>query len=152
MRLERLLASRGAGSRRDCGGLIRAGRVMVNGEVVRAPSKQVSPRDAVCVDGEVVSEVPLLVGYYKPLGVLSTYGDPMGRESLEDTTPKEWRRMGLHPVGRLDADTTGLLLFSSDGKLTQRLLHPRSCIEREYVAQVEGDASVPNLAGVGVGG
>lgn len=73
-------------------------------------------------------------------------GDPLNRTSLAEVTPPEWRRMGLHPVGRLDADTTGLLLFSSDGKLTQRLLHPKNEISREYEARVEGDASDPTLA------
>mmetsp|Transcript_56039 Transcript_56039/g.112288 ORF Transcript_56039/g.112288 Transcript_56039/m.112288 type:complete len:171 (+) Transcript_56039:450-962(+) len=66
-------------------------------------------------------------------------GDPSNRLSLLEFAPPKWKAMGLHPVGRLDADTTGLLLFSSDGALTQRLLHPDGGIEREYEAEVEGN-------------
>ena len=145
VRIERLLASRGVGSRRECAKLISAGRVCVDGGKVRSPSQKVLESALVTVDGKEVQLTPLLLAFYKPYGVHSTMGDPMGRPSLVDVTPEEWRRQGLHPVGRLDRDTTGLLLFSSDGQLTHKLLHPKHSIEREYVAKVDGDASDPGL-------
>lgn len=145
-RLEGLLASRGEGSRKECAALVRSGRVRVNGQVVKAPSQRVSTVDDLLLDGRSVSEVPLLVAFHKPIGVLSTYDDPLGRMSLNQATPTKWRRMGLHPVGRLDMNTSGLLLFSSDGQLTQRLLNPRNGVEREYVAEVDGDALMPELS------
>ncbi len=80
--------------------------------------------------------LPLLVAYHKPLGMHSTMGDPMGRPNLEDALPPRLAKI-FHPVGRLDADTTGLLLFSAEGQLTQRLLHPSSNVQREYLATVE---------------
>jgi 23S rRNA pseudouridine2605 synthase len=127
--------------------LVRQGRVRVEGKVVKSPSEKVPADAVVTVDGLVVSAVPLLMAYHKPLNVLSSMGDPVGRPSLKEVVPLSWERMGLHPVGRLDADTTGLLLFSSNGALTQRLLHPSGRVEREYRAVVEGDATRPELRG-----
>lgn len=86
---------------------------------------------------EPVAPLPILVAYHKPLGVHSTIGDPMGRPNLEDALPPRLQK-SFHPVGRLDADTTGLLLFSGDGQLTQRLLHPSGNVQRQYLATVEG--------------
>ena len=89
------------------------------------------------IDDTLIKPLPLLLAFHKPLNVHSTIGDPMGRANLEDVLPPRYSKM-FHPVGRLDADTTGLLLFSADGQLTQRLLHPNSNVQREYVAKVEG--------------
>jgi 23S rRNA pseudouridine2605 synthase len=140
LRLERIISNRGSSSRSEASALIKQGRVRVEGLVVRSPSQKFPENSTVTVDGKQIDEVPLLVAFNKPLNVLSTMGDPSGRPSLVDLIPESWVRMGLHPVGRLDADTTGLLLFSSDGQLTQRLLHPSGGVEREYIARVEGDA------------
>ena len=126
--------------------MIKSGRVRVENTAVRSPSTKFPENCPITVDGEPVLSVPLLMAYYKPLGVLSAMGDPSGRPTLLEAVPPEWTRMGLHPVGRLDADTTGLLLFSSDGQLTQRLLSPSRGVEREYVARVEGDATRAGLA------
>jgi hypothetical protein len=89
------------------------------------------------VHDQPVAPLPILVAFHKPLGMQSTIGDPMGRPNLEDALPPRLQK-SFHPVGRLDADTTGLLLFSGDGQLTQRLLHPSSDVQRQYVATVEG--------------
>lgn len=145
-RLERILSNRGLGSRRECADLVKAGRVKVDGTVVKSPSLKVQACSELCVNGSPVAEVPLLVAFNKPIGILSTIGDPSGRPSLLEATPASWQKMGLHPVGRLDADTSGLLLFSSDGQLTQRLLHPQGGVEREYIAVVEGDSQRASLA------
>lgn len=145
LRLERVLSNRGHGSRSEVAVLVRQGRVRVEGKVLRSPSEKIPANAVVTVDGLEVGAVPLLVAYHKPLNVLSSMGDPMGRPSLKEAVPLAWERMGLHPVGRLDADTTGLLLFSSDGALTHRLLHPSGGVEREYRAVVEGDATRPGL-------
>jgi pseudouridine synthase len=91
---------------------------------------------AVALDGEALLVPPRLAVFHKPLGVHSTVEDDQGRPSL-GTAASELLALGLHPVGRLDADTDGLLLFSADGALTQRLLHPRRAVPRVYVATVE---------------
>jgi len=145
LRLERVLSNRGHGSRSEVAVLVRQGRVRVESKVVKSPSEKIPSDASITVDGVEVGAVPLLMAYHKPLNVLSSMGDPMGRPSLKEVVPETWERMGLHPVGRLDADTTGLLLFSSDGALTQRLLHPSGGVEREYRAVVEGDATRPGL-------
>ncbi|MGC6492528.1 MAG: pseudouridine synthase [Myxococcota bacterium] len=136
IRLDRLLAERGAGSRREVAAAIRHGRVHVDGEVLRKPSLRVSETAELRLDGVVLPPLPMVVAWHKPRGVVSTLRDPWGRPSLEGVLPEPWDGM-LHPVGRLDAETTGLLLFSRDGQLTQRLLHPRRGVPRRYVAGVE---------------
>eukprot|EP00616_Rhizochromulina_sp_CCMP1243_P003793 CAMPEP_0118991640 /NCGR_PEP_ID=MMETSP1173-20130426/52028_1 /TAXON_ID=1034831 /ORGANISM="Rhizochromulina marina cf, Strain CCMP1243" /LENGTH=263 /DNA_ID=CAMNT_0006942779 /DNA_START=36 /DNA_END=823 /DNA_ORIENTATION=- len=138
--VSKVLADRGAGTRRECDTLVKRGRVSVDGEILRSPTRRVPASSRIHLDGEELLPTPLLMALYKPKGVHSTMGDPLGRPSLLEATPSNWKRMQLHPVGRLDADTTGLLLFSRDGQLTQYLLHPRNEVEREYVAQVDGDA------------
>ena len=90
------------------------------------------------IGDDIIKPLPFLLAYHKPLNVHSTMGDPMGRPNLEDVLPARYSKT-FHPVGRLDADTTGLLLFSAEGQLTQRLLHPSSNVQREYVAKVEGE-------------
>ncbi len=138
IRLDRLLAERGAGSRKDVDRLIRSGVVELDGvPVSRGDAKRkVAWASAPSVDGVAYPPPPLLAAYHKPLGVVSTLSDERGRPCLATALPIGWR--SLHPVGRLDADTSGLLLFCRDGALTHRLLHPRYGVEREYVAGVEG--------------
>lgn len=117
---------------------------MVGEEIERNSSRKVDPTTPIFVDGELIEEVPLFLMYHKPEGVHSTMKDNLGRPDLSGVLPEAW--MGeLHPVGRLDAETTGLLMFCADGKYTQRLLHPRRAIEREYVAQVEGEVHEAEL-------
>jgi len=136
-RLDKLLANRGAGSRKQVDSMIRAGLVSLDGQVVgKMGAKLKVPESAApLVDGVPYPPLPLLVAYHKPVGVHSTMKDERGRPCLSHVLPPSWQQ--LHPIGRLDADTSGLLLFSSDGDLTHRLLHPKYEVEREYVATVE---------------
>ncbi len=136
-RLQKVLAQRGIGSRRTCEALIAAGRVQVNGEVA-VLGRRVDPEtDRVTVDGVPVSVEPGLVYYLfnKPAGVVSTAADTHGRPAVTGLVPPEPR---VHPVGRLDADSEGLLLLTNDGDLTYRLTHPGFGVEKEYLVVVEG--------------
>ena len=137
-RLERIISNRGVGSRNDVAKLFKAGRVSIDGKVIKSGAEKYPIDVTVEIDGECVTGVPLLAVYYKPLGVHSTMKDNWNRQSLEELSLEYPYLKSMHPVGRLDADTTGLLLFSSDGQLTQMLLHPQTGIEREYEAVVAG--------------
>ena len=143
VRLQRFLARAGVASRRSAEAIIAAGRVTVNGEVRAELGTKVCPaRDVVAVDGGVVG-VPAraaTIMLHKPAGYVTTMIDPQGRPCVADLVPVD-RFPGLYPLGRLDRDTTGLLLFSADGDLGNALLHPRRCVEKGYLALVEGDPS-----------
>ncbi len=135
-----MVSERTGRSRADAGRVIRRGRVTVSGEVVRDPGARIADGAALALDGEALDARPApprLVLFHKPLGVVSTLDDEAGRPSLL-TAARALVDLGLHPVGRLDADTDGLLLWSAEGPLTQHLLHPRRAIPRTYLATVEG--------------
>ena len=136
-RLQKVLAAAGIGSRRACEELIADGRVEVNGEVAALGRRVDLDTDRIAVDGTPVAVRPGLVYYLlnKPPGVVSTASDPQGRPTVTGLVPAEPR---VHPVGRLDADTEGLILLTNDGELTFRLTHPSFGVEKEYVAHVEG--------------
>ena len=138
-RLERIISNRGVASRNEVAKLLKQGRITLDGEVVRkGAAKYPQNIKGLAVDGLLVDPVPLLAVFHKPVGIHSTMGDPMHRANLEELA-LEWPFLkSLHPVGRLDADTSGLLLFSSDGQLTQTLLHPSTLVTREYEAVVMG--------------
>lgn len=143
-RLDRVLVGRGVGSRREVQGLCRQGRVVVDGEVVENPSTKIAEDAEIYVDGEEWAKAPRIALFHKPLGMLSSMSDDWGRDDLSEVLPLSWRQ-AMHPVGRLDADTSGLLLFSSDGQFTQRMLHPRHQIPRTYIATVEGEIDEESL-------
>jgi 23S rRNA pseudouridine2605 synthase len=136
-RLQKVLARAGLGSRRACEELISAGRVTVNGELARLGQRVDVSSDTVDLDGVRIGVLPGLVHYllHKPRGVLTTAEDPHGRRTVVDLVPDDPR---VFPVGRLDADTEGLLLMTNDGELAQRLTHPSFGVEKEYLVQVEG--------------
>ena len=139
MRLAKFLAHAGVASRRAAEELIRAGRVSVRDEVVTDPARDVDSSSRVAVDGEPVAPEPLEVHMLnKPAGVVSTARDPHGRMTVTQLVRSERR---LYPVGRLDADTTGLMLLTNDGELANRLLHPRYEVPRTYRARVLGRPS-----------
>jgi 23S rRNA pseudouridine2605 synthase len=134
-RLQKVLAQRGYGSRRVSEELIAAGRVRVNGQVARLGWRILVDHDRVEVDGHPVSVKPGLVHYLlnKPAGVVTTSKDTHGRLTVMELVPAEPR---VFPVGRLDADTEGLLLLTNDGELAHRLTHPSFGVDKEYLAQV----------------
>jgi 23S rRNA pseudouridine2605 synthase len=139
MNLVVFLARAGLGSRRSCDELIRRGSVTINGEVVTFPREKVAPEDVVLVDGEPVEARELryfLVN--KPRGVASTRRDPHAERVIVDLVPNG--RI-LFPVGRLDVDTTGLIVLTNDGVLANRLMHPRYGVPKTYVARVRGKVS-----------
>lgn len=135
MRLGKFLARAGVASRRAAERLVAEGRVTVAGEVVTDPARAVDEASAVAVDARPVAvEAPEVHVLNKPTGVVSTARDPQGRPTVIDLVPSEHR---LYPVGRLDADTTGLILLTNDGELANRLTHPRYEVEKTYRARVE---------------
>ena len=145
MRLNKFLAHAGIASRRAADKLIAAGRVRVNGQVVREMGVQIDPaRDQVAVDGKPVTTAQnqrLYLLLNKPAGVITSRKDPEGRKTILDLIPKKYHH--LHPVGRLDFQSEGLVLLTDDGDLTQRLTHPSFQHEKEYWVQVDGP--VPNV-------
>lgn len=131
MRLNRFLAAAGIGSRRHCDELIAAGRVAINGKTCTDFSMQPGGRDHVKVDGKLIHLAPpLTIMLHKPAGFVSTRSDPQVRDTVFDLLPAKFSR--LFNIGRLDAQTEGLLLLTNDGSLAQRLTHPRYKIEKEY--------------------
>ena len=139
MRLAKYLASAGVASRRAAEDLIRAGRVTVGGEAVTDPAFGVGDADAITFDGrpvaatESVHRVVYVVN--KPLGVVSTAWDPQQRRTVVSLVRSAAR---LYPVGRLDIDTTGLILLTNDGALAHRLTHPSFEVQKTYRARVDG--------------
>ena len=140
IRLQKLLAQSGVASRRRCEELMLAGEVEVDGETVTRLGTKVDPRTAVIrVAGKrlpPVSEHVYLV-LNKPRGVVSTMSDPEGRRTIADLVADRPER--LFHVGRLDTDTTGLLLLTNDGDFAQRIAHPSFEVDKTYVAEVEGE-------------
>ncbi len=136
-RLQKILARAGFGSRRASEALIAAGRVRVNGEVAALGDRADPETDRIEVDGTGVGIRPGLVHYLlnKPAGVVTTASDPQGRPTVVGLVPAEPR---VFPVGRLDADTEGLLLLTNDGELAHRLTHPSFGVDKEYLAGVDG--------------
>ena len=131
MRMNRFLAAAGVGSRRHCDELIAAGRVTINGKVCTDFSSQPGPGDHVKVDGKLVRLAPALtIMLHKPAGFVSTRKDQHARNTVFDLIPQKFS--SLFNVGRLDAQTEGLLLLTNDGELAQRLTHPRHEIDKEY--------------------
>ncbi|MFQ5513140.1 MAG: pseudouridine synthase [Myxococcota bacterium] len=138
VRLQKLLAAAGLGSRRACEELIQAGRVRVNGKVVRELGTRARPeRDRISVDGRRIPRRPAPKSYlvYKPRGVVTTTRDPRARRTVIDLVPSGER---LFPVGRLDAQSEGLLLLTNDGELADLLLHPSHGVPRVYRVSVQG--------------
>lgn len=137
IRVDRLLANRGLGSRREVRAAIKRGRVRLGDRVLRDEAEKIPDDATLHVDGDALAPPPWLAILHKPVGVHSTVGDPLGRDNLA-TIAADLLALGLHPVGRLDHDSEGLLAFSRDGALTQRLLHPRHAVPKRYRALVQG--------------
>lgn len=136
-RLQKVMAHAGVASRRESEKLIAAGRVKVNGKVVRELGHKVSNTDLIEVDQvPIYKEEPVYYVFYKPTGVISAVKDDKDRKVVTDFFPGIEQR--IYPVGRLDYNTSGLLLLTNDGEFANTLMHPRYEINKVYVAKVEG--------------
>ena len=143
MRLNKFLAACGVASRRDCDELIKQGRVKINGKVASL-GMEADEGDEVTVDGNKV--VLKKNEYYilnKPKGYLSTVSDEKGRKTVMDLMPSNVGR--IYPVGRLDYDSEGLLILTTDGELAQRLTHPKNEVPKTYLVKIEGTATEATL-------
>lgn len=135
-RLQKIIAGSGYCSRRKAEELILEGKVFVNGEKVTSLGTKASYSDQITVSGhDLKKEVKEYILLYKPRGVVTTTSDEKGRKTVMDLIDTPNR---LYPVGRLDYDTSGLLILTNDGELTNLLIHPRNNIEKVYIAKVEG--------------
>lgn len=146
--LIRFLTGAGEGSRRECFQLITSGAVRVNGTPATAVTAPVNPeRDRIEVRGRRVekSQRKVYLALNKPRGVVSTTSDERGRPTVLDYVPAPLRGLRLFPVGRLDADTTGLILLTNDGELALRLTHPRFEADKEYEAAVDAPLTMGQL-------
>jgi 23S rRNA pseudouridine2605 synthase len=145
VRLQKVLAAAGLGSRRACEELIAAGRVEVNGLVATLGSRADPHRDVIRVDGDRLPTAGNLVhlAMHKPRGMLSAMSDASGRPCIGDLVRE--RAPGLHHVGRLDADSEGLLFVTNDGDLSHRLMHPSYEVPKRYLVEIEG--TVPRSLG-----
>ncbi|HEX3242787.1 MAG TPA: pseudouridine synthase [Solirubrobacterales bacterium] len=143
MRLAKQLAHAGVASRRRAEGIVRDGRVTVNGEVVTDPARDVVEGDEIRVDGKPVAvEAREVWAVNKPAGVVSTAREPGKRRAVVELVRSEAR---LYPVGRLDVDSTGLLLLTNDGELANRLTHPRYEVEKAYRLELRRPPSEADL-------
>jgi pseudouridine synthase len=141
MRLNKYLARAGVGSRRESDRLIQAGTTLVNGKLVTDPAFNVSEKDLVEFDGQklFIDSEQIILMLNKPKGIVTTVHDPQGRKTVMDLVPIKER---LFPIGRLDKNTTGLLLLTNNGELANSLMHPRSRISKDYYVVIEGRLSV----------
>jgi len=146
MRINKYLESCGVGSRRFCDNLVAEGKVMVNGRLGRI-GQDIDEKDSVTVDGKKVSPATVKNLYFimnKPKGYVCTVKDDKGRKTVMELLPRLSTR--VVPVGRLDYDSEGLLLFTNDGELINRLTHPRNEIPKTYLVKIEGEISESSLA------
>ena len=147
-RIQKYLANQGAGSRRQIDAMLQQGRITVNGKVAK-PGDQIDGREKIAIDGKLLRlqrqvARPKILMYHKPLGEVCTRSDPEGRDTVYRNLP------GLNQgrwvsIGRLDINTSGLLLFTNDGALANRLMHPSCEVEREYAVRVHGAVSLEML-------
>ena len=148
-RLQKVMASCGVASRRKCEEYITAGRVKVNGNVVTELGTKVSKKDIIVVDGEELNRQTLV--YYalnKPTGYLTAVSDKLGRRTVMDLIDPETKKTRIFPVGRLDYDTSGLLLLTNDGNLSYNLTRSEKEVEKIYQVRVDGiinQTAVTNL-------
>lgn len=152
IRLDRLLAGQGEGSRKEVRALLRGGRVQVDGQAVKSADQKVDPeRQAILVDGRALLwRAHLYLMMNKPAGVISASRDPKARTVL-DLLPPELRRPGLFPAGRLDKDTEGFLLITDDGAFSHEILSPRRHVEKTYLATLDKPIDAADVAAFAAG-
>lgn len=146
-RVDKLLGETGRWSRKEAKELIRKGQVLVDGKAVRKPEEKVDPEgSAVMVCGELLTwQANCYLLLYKPAGVLTATQDRRQKTVL-DLLPEPYRKQGVAPVGRLDKDTTGLLLLTNDGALTHQLLSPKYHVAKGYLAEIDGTVDAADVA------
>jgi len=141
-KLQKIIANAGVTSRRKAEDMINEGRVFVNGKVAKIGDRA-SKADEISVDGDIISKAPkeyyLL---YKPIGYITTTNDEKNRETVVDLVPSINR---IYPVGRLDANTSGLLILTNDGELTNILIHPKHRVSKKYIAKVNGIVTMADV-------
>lgn len=143
-RLQKVMAHAGIASRRKSEEIIEQGRVSVNGQIVTELGVKVKKDDTIKVDGVPIErETKMYILLNKPRGTVSTADDPKNRDTVVDLVEEIEER--IYPVGRLDYDTTGVLLLTNDGELANKLMHPSYEFEKTYVAKVEGEVSKQSL-------
>lgn len=144
MRINKYIAHAGVASRRKAEELIKNGHVTINGEVVDNLATQVKASDRIEIDGSpIYNEEKVYYLLNKPRGVISSVSDEKGRKTVVDLLPEVRER--IYPVGRLDWDTSGLLILTNDGDFTDKMIHPRNEIDKVYLARVKGIATKENL-------
>lgn len=144
MRINKYIAHAGIASRRKAEELIKQGIVTINGQVVNELATQVKAGDLVEIEGSpIYNEEKVYYLLNKPRGVISSVSDDKGRKTVIDLLPQVKER--IYPVGRLDWDTTGLLILTNDGDFTDKMIHPRNEIDKVYLARVKGIATKENL-------
>lgn len=146
-RLDKILVSQGVGSRKEVQRLIRSGEVEVNGEICRKPDTKLdAERDNITVSGQVLNySKNIYIMMNKPSGVVSATEDNHDKTVI-DILPAEYRRKGLFPAGRLDKDTEGLLIITDDGDFAHRMLSPSKHVEKQYIAELDGEISDETIA------
>lgn len=143
VRLDKFLSRRGLSSRRGLKTFLKENEVLVNGRRVKAVGERIKPSDQVLVNGEKVDTEDLVYfALNKPVGIISTSSDELGRQNVVSLVKTDIR---VYPVGRLDKDTSGLILLTNDGPLTHRLTHPKFHVPKKYILTVEGFVSEEQL-------
>lgn len=146
-RLDRILSEAGVASRKELKTLLRQGRICVNGSVVTKGEEKYDEKSvSITLDGQpVLLQRPVLLMLNKPSGFVTSTDEP-GSRTVMELIPEQYRRLGVLPVGRLDKDTEGLLLFTNDGQLAHRLISPKSDIWKTYYAEHEGQVTDEDIA------
>ena len=145
-RLDKILSQAGVASRKELRDMIRAGRISINGVVTTKTDLKIDALvERITVDAVAIfSQESLVVVMNKPAGYLTATTDPHD-PTVMDLLPKQYQNLGLKPVGRLDKDTEGMLVFTNDGPLLHRLISPKSQVEKTYVAEHEGTATAQDV-------
>ncbi len=145
-RLDKYLCDSGCGTRSEVKALVKARRVTVDGAIAKDPGMKIDPAREICLDGQPLGGKRRVVAMlHKPAGYITATSDPVEKTVME-LLPERCRRLGLNPVGRLDKETEGLLLFTNDGDLLHRLISPKKEVPKIYYARHEGDAAPEDIA------